>query len=80
MHCLFDPFSRGTGRGPKGDAFEIAEAYKRKKRQEMLREEDVIKAKNIAKIINEPDSKPATKKVKSRVRCMHVYTSCRESA
>lgn len=58
--------SRGTGRGPKGDAFEIAEAYKRKKRQEMLREEDVIKAKNIAKIINEPDSKPATKKVKSR--------------
>ena len=53
----------------KGDAFAIAEAYKRKKRQEMLRDEDVTKAKNITKIINEPDSKPVTKKIK--VQCTY---------
>ena len=64
---------RGPLGPPKGDAFEIAEAYKRKKRQEMLREEDVTKAKNITKIINEPDSKPTTKKVKAQVKCMHMY-------
>lgn len=60
-----------SGRPSKGDAFAIAFAYQRKKRQEeLMREEEVRKAKKVTRMLNEPDSKSATAKsvVSLRVR------------
>ena len=60
-----------SGRPSKGDAFAIALAYQRKKRQEeLLREDEVQKAKKVTRMLNEPDSKSSTTKsvVSLRVR------------
>ena len=53
-----------SGRTHKGNAFAIAEAFRRKKRQEeVLRKEDMQKAKKLTKMLNEPDPKAIPKKV-----------------
>lgn len=51
--------SRLLSKSSKGDAVAIAEAYRRKKRQEAigLHEDEVQKAKKFTKIINEHGSK-----------------------
>lgn len=61
-------------RHSKGDAIDIALAYKKKKLEEegMLREEDKIKAKKVAKMINQ-DSKSSSSK---RMSPLAMSVSC----
>lgn len=59
--------TRSKHKSSKGDAMAIAEAYRRKKRQETigLRKEEVQKAKKFTKIINEHGSSRAPRRRRS---------------
>ena len=60
---------RSGNRGSKGSAIDIALAYKKKKLEEegMLRDEDKIKAKKVAKMINSQDSKSSNSSSSKRM-------------
>ena len=47
----------GRGRPSKGDAFTIAEEYRRRKK--MVRQEEIAKARKLTKMINESESTAA---------------------
>lgn len=62
-------------RHSKGDAIDIALAYKKKKLEEegMLREEDKIKAKKVAKMINQDSKSSSSSK---RMSPLAMSVSC----
>ncbi len=66
-----------SGRPSKGNAFEIAKAYQRKKQQEVMRDDEVVKAKKLAKMLNEPDPKASSKKVEPFTVCNPYQISIR---
>ena len=85
MSLLFyvSVFSREGGMKQKrfkGDAIAIAEAYRRRKRHEatdLWRDDEILEAKKLAKMINraESDSKSSSKRTEHVTVCLANYYS-----
>lgn len=74
VHCGGVGYSRSSGHGRhKGNAFAIAEEYKRRRRAE-LSPQEASRATMFTKRINEPDHRPSRRSFKKlEVLCLCLY-------